>query len=53
VIAKDARKAFPADTAKAYAGKRVKVTGKIEIYGGTAKIILDQPTQITIEKPNI
>jgi len=49
VIAKDARKAFPDDTAKAYAGKRVKVTGKIEIYAGTPKMILDQPTQITIE----
>ena len=46
VIAKENRKAFPSDADKEYTGKRVRVTGKIEVYGGTPKIILESPEKI-------
>lgn len=49
VISKETRATFP-DAVKEYAGKRVLVKGKIEIYGGTPKVILDNPNQITIVK---
>jgi|688.fasta_scaffold409187_2 hypothetical protein len=48
VIAREKRKAFPDDTSKEYSGKRVRVTGKIEIYGATPKIILDSPDRIVV-----
>jgi hypothetical protein len=48
VIARDCRKAFPNDTSKEYAGKRVRVKGKIEVYGGTPKIILEDRSNISV-----
>lgn len=48
IIPAAGRKKFPVDTDKAYSGKTLEVTGTLEMYGGTPKIILDKPQQLLI-----
>lgn len=49
IISAASRKFFPADADKAYKGKTVAVTGTLEMYGGTPKIVLDKPEQLLVE----
>ncbi|MCC7527329.1 MAG: hypothetical protein IT342_02330 [Candidatus Melainabacteria bacterium] len=46
IISASSRQLFPSDIDTAYKGKKVAVTGILETYGGTPKIILDKPQQI-------
>lgn len=41
---------FPANPEKAYANKKVKITGKIEKYDGKPEIIVKSPEQVEIVK---
>jgi hypothetical protein len=46
IISAPSRQLFPSDIESVYKGKKVEVTGTLETYGGTPKIILDKPQQI-------
>lgn len=46
IISASSRQLFPSDIDRIYKGKKVEVTGILETYGGTPKIILDKPQQI-------
>lgn len=48
----DDRNKFPGEPEKYYSGKTVCVTGQIIVYRGIPEIILRDPSQIRIVKPN-
>jgi len=49
----DDRSKFPGEPEKYYSGKTICVTGQIIVYRGIPEIILRDPSQIRIVKPNL